>query len=85
MCDRSIFSPETPPLHLPPSLFPAAFAELETLIHIGLRGFRDEVSLLCATHCVCVYLGLPFSLPPSVDSVKYALGSIILNSPRNSI
>lgn len=55
------FSHLRPP-PLPPFLFPAVFAELETLIHAGLSGFRDEVSLLRSAHCVRVYLGLPFSL-----------------------
>lgn len=41
--------------------------------------------LSCAPLIVCVCSWVLLSLSPSVDSVKYALGSIILNSPRNSI
>lgn len=52
VCDRSIFAS-------------AVFAELETLIGIGLRGFTDEVSLLCSVHymCVCVSRAPILSLP----------------------
>lgn len=93
-CDVSVQSEPFSHLRAPASpafLLPAVSAELEILNGIGLRGFRDEVSLPCPAHCVrvCarlrVRIWVSHSLAPSVDGVKYALGSIILNSPRNSI